>query len=84
MTEKASENKLEDYRLMCKLGEGTFSEVLKVKHKKTGKSYAMKRFRKHFDRYVSLSYRMFEYGCTRIDTSKRNQSSIFLHSVAPC
>ncbi|KAJ3101734.1 hypothetical protein HDU97_001084 [Phlyctochytrium planicorne] len=40
--------KLEDFRLMCKLGEGTFSEVLKVKHKKTGKIFAMKRFRKHF------------------------------------
>ncbi|KAJ3215483.1 hypothetical protein HDU67_000341 [Dinochytrium kinnereticum] len=41
-------SKLEDFRLMCKLGEGTFSEVLKVKHKKSGKIYAMKRFRKHF------------------------------------
>ncbi|KAI8822611.1 kinase-like domain-containing protein [Fimicolochytrium jonesii] len=37
-----------DFRLMCKLGEGTFSEVLKVKQKKTGKVSAMKRFRKHF------------------------------------
>ncbi|KAI8841764.1 kinase-like domain-containing protein, partial [Chytridium lagenaria] len=36
------------FRLMCKLGEGTFSEVLKVKHKKNGKIFAMKRFRKHF------------------------------------
>jgi renal tumor antigen len=32
-----------------KLGEGTFSEVLKVKHKTTGKVYAMKRFRKRFN-----------------------------------
>ncbi|KAJ3124813.1 hypothetical protein HK098_000853 [Nowakowskiella sp. JEL0407] len=36
---------------MCKLGEGTFSEVLKVKHKKSGKIFAMKRFRKHFQSY---------------------------------
>ncbi|KAL2920192.1 hypothetical protein HK105_200259 [Polyrhizophydium stewartii] len=35
-----------------KLGEGTFSEVLKVKHKVTGKVYAMKRFRKRFNRSV--------------------------------
>ncbi|KAJ3303647.1 hypothetical protein HDV03_003621 [Kappamyces sp. JEL0829] len=32
-----------------KLGEGTFSEVLKVKHKTNGKVYAMKRFRKRFN-----------------------------------
>ncbi|KAJ3318428.1 Aldehyde dehydrogenase [Boothiomyces sp. JEL0866] len=32
-----------------KLGEGTFSEVLKVKHKTNGKIYAMKRFRKRFN-----------------------------------
>ncbi|KAI9004634.1 kinase-like domain-containing protein, partial [Gaertneriomyces semiglobifer] len=36
------------YRLLGKLGEGTFSEVLKVRNRKTGKVYAMKRFRKHF------------------------------------
>lgn len=33
---------------MSKLGEGTFSVVLKVKHKKTGATFAMKRFRKTF------------------------------------
>jgi serine/threonine protein kinase len=32
-----------------KLGEGTFSEVLKVKHKMNGKVFAMKRFRKRFN-----------------------------------
>ncbi|KAI9204770.1 kinase-like domain-containing protein [Polychytrium aggregatum] len=47
-------NKLEDFRLMCKLGEGTFSEVLKVKHKKTGKVYGMKRFRKHLHSYEEV------------------------------
>ncbi|TPX39120.1 hypothetical protein SeLEV6574_g07418 [Synchytrium endobioticum] len=41
-------SRLDDFRLISKLGEGTFSEVLKVKHKKNGKVYAMKRFRKHF------------------------------------
>ncbi|TPX34834.1 hypothetical protein SmJEL517_g02571 [Synchytrium microbalum] len=41
-------SRLDDFRLISKLGEGTFSEVLKVKHKRSGKIYAMKRFRKHF------------------------------------
>lgn len=39
---------LDDFRLLSKLGEGTFSEVLKVKNKFSGKISAMKRFRKHF------------------------------------
>ncbi|KAI8912837.1 kinase-like domain-containing protein [Gorgonomyces haynaldii] len=38
-----------DFRMTQKLGEGTFSEVLKVKHKTTGQIYAMKRFRKRFN-----------------------------------
>lgn len=46
MTEPQS--KFEDFRMTHKLGEGTFSEVLKVKHKTNGKVYAMKRFRKRF------------------------------------
>ena len=41
-----------DYRLMGKLGEGTFSEVLKVRNKRNAKYYAMKRFKKHFKRFV--------------------------------
>ncbi|KAI8896023.1 kinase-like domain-containing protein [Globomyces pollinis-pini] len=41
--------KFEDFRMTQKLGEGTFSEVLKVKHKTNGKIYAMKRFRKRFN-----------------------------------
>ncbi|KAJ3075101.1 hypothetical protein HDU98_009169 [Podochytrium sp. JEL0797] len=43
-----------NFRLMCKLGEGTFSEVLKVKHKRTGQIYAMKRFRKHFNTFEEI------------------------------
>lgn len=43
-----------DFRLMSKLGEGTFSVVLKVKHKKSGATFAMKRFRKTFQRFVLL------------------------------
>ncbi|KAI9353409.1 kinase-like domain-containing protein [Zopfochytrium polystomum] len=46
--------RLEDFRLMCKLGEGTFSEVLKVKHKKSGRIYAMKRFRKTFSTFEEV------------------------------
>ncbi|KAJ3399467.1 hypothetical protein HDU80_007867 [Chytriomyces hyalinus] len=49
-----SATRLEDFRLMCKLGEGTFSEVLKVKHKRTGQISAMKRFRKHFNSFEEI------------------------------
>ncbi len=35
--------------MTAKLGEGTFSEVMKVKHKVSGKIFAMKRFRKRFN-----------------------------------
>ncbi|TPX60871.1 hypothetical protein SpCBS45565_g07395 [Spizellomyces sp. 'palustris'] len=52
--DRGAMSKLEDYRLMCKLGEGTFSEVLKVKQKKSGKISAMKRFRKHFNSYDEI------------------------------
>jgi serine/threonine protein kinase len=38
-----------DFRMTYELGEGTFSEVLKVKNKKSGKIFAMKRFRKRFN-----------------------------------
>lgn len=48
-TQMAEQSKFEDFRMTHKLGEGTFSEVLKVKHKTNGKVYAMKRFRKRFN-----------------------------------
>ncbi|KAJ3211016.1 hypothetical protein HK099_008128 [Clydaea vesicula] len=55
MVEKVwGESKLEDFRLMSKLGEGTFSVVLKVKHKKTGSAFAMKRFRKTFQSFEDV------------------------------
>lgn len=43
-----------DYRILGKLGEGTFSEVVKVRHKRTSKYFAMKRFKKHFNSYVYI------------------------------
>ena len=41
--------------MMAKLGEGTFSEVMKIKHKITGKVLAMKRFRKKFTSAEEIS-----------------------------
>ncbi|KAJ3324521.1 hypothetical protein HDU93_002814, partial [Gonapodya sp. JEL0774] len=41
-------DRLEDFRLVGRLGEGTFSEVLRVKHRVNGAVSAMKRFRKVF------------------------------------
>jgi renal tumor antigen len=38
-----------EYRVLGKLGEGTFSEVMKVKNKLTGKVCALKRFKKRFN-----------------------------------
>ncbi|KAI9152488.1 hypothetical protein H9P43_009279 [Blastocladiella emersonii ATCC 22665] len=37
-----------DYRIQGKLGEGTFSQVLRMKHRVTGRTLAMKRFKKRF------------------------------------
>lgn len=46
------DNLLNNYTLISKIGEGSFSQVLKVKEKKTGNCYAAKRLTKH---YSSLS-----------------------------
>lgn len=43
------DNLLNNYLLISKLGEGSFSEVLKVKDKKTGILYAAKRLTKYFN-----------------------------------
>jgi len=48
-----------DFHLICKLGEGTFSEVMKVKHKKSGRIFAMKKFRKHYMRLEEFEYLFF-------------------------
>ncbi|KAL7751761.1 hypothetical protein RI367_002760 [Sorochytrium milnesiophthora] len=37
-----------DYKVLNKLGEGTFSQVLRMKNRKTGVTMAMKRFKKRF------------------------------------
>ncbi|KXS10484.1 kinase-like protein [Gonapodya prolifera JEL478] len=47
-------DRLEEFRLVGRLGEGTFSEVLRVKHRVTGKVSAMKRFRKTFKGWVVM------------------------------
>ena len=38
-----------EYKLICRKGEGTFSEVLKAQYIKNGKFYAIKRMKSHFD-----------------------------------
>lgn len=43
------DNLLNNYLLISKIGEGSFSEVLKVKDKKTGNLYAAKRLTKYFN-----------------------------------
>ncbi|KNE68659.1 CMGC/RCK protein kinase [Allomyces macrogynus ATCC 38327] len=44
-----SQNEAEgDFRVQGKLGEGTFSQVLRMKHRLTGRTLAMKRFKKRF------------------------------------
>jgi renal tumor antigen len=42
------DNLLNNFALISKIGEGSFSEVMKVKDKKTGKFYAAKRLTKHY------------------------------------
>lgn len=56
------------YQLISKIGEGSFSEVLKVRDKKTGTAYAAKRLTKPFatledvEDYDELkTFRLLEY-----------------------
>lgn len=46
--------KLSDYKKLVKLGEGTFSEVIQVRHRETGQVVALKRFKKHFNSVVEI------------------------------
>lgn len=39
---------ISDYNILCKIGEGSFSEVLKVQSIKTGQVFAAKRLKKMF------------------------------------
>lgn len=39
---------LSEYSVIDKIGEGSFSEVLKCKHKETGVFYAAKRLKKNY------------------------------------
>ncbi len=38
-------NGLNDFQILKKLGQGSFSEVYKIQNMKTGKEYAMKRIK---------------------------------------
>ena len=40
--------KHQDFQILSKLGNGTFSQVIKVQHKSTGRVLAMKKFKKRF------------------------------------
>ncbi|XP_069064454.1 MAPK/MAK/MRK overlapping kinase isoform X1 [Pleurodeles waltl] len=40
------------YRVISKIGEGTFSEVMKIQSLKDGNYYASKKMKQHFDRYA--------------------------------
>lgn len=41
-----------EYKILNKIGEGSFSEVLKCKDVRTGEYLAAKRLKKTFDTYV--------------------------------
>lgn len=45
-----------EYRLVRKLGEGTFSEVLKAESVKTRQKVAIKCMKSHFDNIEQVSY----------------------------
>ena len=46
-----------EYRLIRKLGEGTFSEVLKAQSVQTGQYVAIKCMKSHFDSIDQVSYK---------------------------
>lgn len=41
-----------EYKPVCKIGEGTFSDVLKMLSLRDGKYYACKCMKQHFKRYA--------------------------------
>jgi len=58
-----------EYRLVRKLGEGTFSEVLKAESVKTKQKVAIKCMKSHFDNIEKvLNFGIFDIGTK----SKRN------------
>lgn len=42
---------MKKYKLVCKKGEGTFSEVVKAENLETGKEYAIKCMKQSFDSF---------------------------------
>ena len=44
-----------DYRVVGKMGEGTFSEVLKCQSHVDGKLYACKKMKQKYERYILWS-----------------------------
>lgn len=59
------DNLLNHYSLLSKIGEGSFSEVYKVKDKKTGQFYAAKRLTKHFSNFDEMK------NCAELKTLQR-------------
>lgn len=43
---------MQGYEFIEKIGEGSFSDVHKVRNKKSGKLFAAKRLKKEYERYV--------------------------------
>lgn len=59
------DNLLNNFTLIAKIGEGSFSEVLKVKDKKTGKYFAAKRLTKNFPKFDEA------INCTELKTLQK-------------
>ncbi|KAK7802120.1 hypothetical protein U0070_017454 [Myodes glareolus] len=44
---------MKNYKAIGKIGEGTFSEVMKMQSLRDGNYYACKQMKQHFERYVT-------------------------------
>lgn len=68
-----------EYEIVEKIGEGTFSDVLKVKEKRTGITFAAKRLTKAYTRYeihLTLIEKIDAFFCSKMDVNDNKELEV--------